>query len=268
MLPVQSRARSSDGRHGCGFQARRVERYSEGAREHGECEAHRPAISPLGTSRFMRRQQFRGFLAQRRPKPAFWGRDSDTGGQVSTVNSYRSPSRSHGAGILSDLRSVLERRKSGGQKNVLEGPIRVSSCFRRFASDMQWHGRANQCAASRLRLDRKLSENQFESFSHASKPQPFTFQSLFPIKSDATISYTQLQLLRPVTDRNFESTRSTMFDGVLQSFLENAKKAESNFSRQVFGNCGGLKVNFDILLLGKLPTEAGGSRDNPPILQF
>jgi hypothetical protein len=61
--------------------------------------------------------------------------------------------------------------------------------------------------------------------------------------------HTQLDLIRCSFERHFELPHSTVFNGIPESFLQDAEQTECNLLGQVLGDILRVKVNLDTLLI-------------------
>ena len=80
------------------------------------------------------------------------------------------------------------------------------------------------------------------------------------IESSTRIMQSQFDCIGCTGERHFELVYTTVFQGVVNSFLQNTEKAEGDFAGKIFRNTLATKVNFDVLPLRELAAKSRGRR--------
>src|SRR5215467_7113926 len=80
--------------------------------------------------------------------------------------------------------------------------------------------------------------------------------------------YTQLDLIRCSFEQHFELPNTTVLNGILEGFLQDAEETECHLFGQAFRNILGVKRNLDILPGGKLSAEALARGDESQVFEF
>lgn len=105
----------------------------------------------------------------------------------------------------------------------------------------------------------ELSIYQTEALAHADKAESTTIHRILPIEADAFVSHGQTDSIFRAAHFDCEVLIRAVLNGILQSFLKNAKQAEGNFSWNVCGYIGVDEFDLDLSLFSQLTAETLGS---------
>ena len=76
-----------------------------------------------------------------------------------------------------------------------------------------------------LRIDRKRTIHQIQSFLHADESKPSAFLCRFAIKSCAGVADRKMNLIRLSPQSRFDPPHPTVFRRILEGFLQNTEQA-------------------------------------------
>src|SRR5208282_5076630 len=123
-------------------------------------------------------------------------------------------------------------------------------------------------AAAGLRLDRKSSVQQFETFLHTHQAKAGALFHRLGVKADAGVANREMNLIQGSAQLHLKVPNSAVFRRIVKGFLQHAEKAERKVGGQRSRNIMILKVNQGVLLFPVLTAEAFHGGGNTEILQL